>query len=91
MISRRIAAFVSASLAALAFFISSSFAQEALQPTDAEYNFEVLWQTFDRNYALFGAKRVDWAALYRVYRPMVTAETTDDELFEIMSNMLEHL
>ncbi|MGD8698938.1 MAG: S41 family peptidase, partial [Gemmatimonadales bacterium] len=49
------------------------------------------WQTFDRNYALFGAKRVDWAALYRVYRPMVTAETTDDELFEIMSNMLEHL
>lgn len=91
MISRRIAAFVSASLAALAFFLSSSFAQETRQPTDPEYNFEVLWQTFDRNYALFGPKRIDWAALYRVYRPMVTPETSDDELFEIMSNMLEHL
>jgi tetratricopeptide (TPR) repeat protein len=61
------------------------------EPNDPEHNFEVLWQTYDRNYALFGPKRIDWDALYRVYRPMVTAETTDDELFEIMSRLLGHL
>lgn len=56
-----------------------------------EENFEHLWQTYDRNYALFGAKKVDWDALYAVYRPRVTAATTDDELFEVMANLLGHL
>lgn len=59
--------------------------------SEPEKNFEYLWKTFDRNYALFGAKRVDWDALYRLYRPRVTPETTDDELFTVMSNMLGHL
>jgi tetratricopeptide (TPR) repeat protein len=90
-IPRRLVTFVSASSIALILFAGSSGAQEAREPTDPEYNFDVLWQTFDRNYAIFGPKRVDWDALYRVYRPMVTAETTDDELFDIMSNLLEHL
>ncbi len=63
----------------------------AQDPSDPEHNFEVLWQTFDRNYGIFGPKRVDWGALYRVYRPLVTGETTDDELFEIMSRLLGHL
>ena len=91
MIARRLATFVSACSIASAVLASPSASQEAREPTDPDYNFEVLWQTFDRNYAIFGPKRVDWDALYRVYRPMVTAETTDDELFEIMSNLLEHL
>jgi len=91
MIMRRVLTFVTACWSALALFASVSVAQEARDPTDPQYNFEVLWQTFDRNYALFGPKRVDWGALYRVYRPMVTAETSNDRLFEIMSNLLEHL
>ena len=48
-------------------------AQELSGP---EENFEYLWNTYDRNYALFGPKRVDWDALYRIYRPQVTAQTT---------------
>ncbi|UCC49456.1 MAG: tetratricopeptide repeat protein, partial [Gemmatimonadota bacterium] len=62
-----------------------------LRPQHLEVVLEVLWQTFDRNYGIFGPKRVDWDALYRVYRPQVTPETTDDELFEIMSHLLGHL
>jgi C-terminal processing protease CtpA/Prc len=58
---------------------------------DPEENFEHLWKTFDRNYAIFGAKRVDWDALYKIYRPQVTPRTTEDELFTVMSNMLGHL
>ncbi len=90
MVTRRLATFVVSSIV-FAVFASVNDAQEAHHPSDVEHNFEVLWQTFDRNYALFGPKRIDWAALYRVYRPMVNAETSDDELFEIMSNLLEHL
>jgi C-terminal processing protease CtpA/Prc/Tfp pilus assembly protein PilF len=63
-------------------------AQEA---NDPEANFEYLWQTFDRNYGIFGPKRVDWDALYRVYRPQVTAETSDEQLFDIMASLLGHL
>lgn len=56
-----------------------------------ERNFEYLWKEFDRDYALFSTKRIDWNLLYRVYRPKVTPQTTDDELFDIMSKMLGHL
>jgi len=54
-------------------------------------NFEYLWRTFNRNYGIFGPKKVDWDALYGVYRPRVTSQTTDDELFDIMASMLGHL
>ena len=91
MIRRRVLTVFTACSIAFAVSARLSAAQQAPEPTDPEYNFEALWQAFDRNYALFGPKRVDWAALYRVYRPMVTAETTDDQLFEIISNLLEHL
>ncbi len=70
------------------FGLGHAFAQEVSAP---EKNFECLWKAFDRNYAIFGPKKVDWKALYKVYRPKVTPQTTDDELFEIMSNMLGHL
>ena len=70
---------------------SPGIAEPAAELSEPEENFEHLWRTFDRNYALFGAKKVDWDALYALYRPQVTAETTGDELFEIMSNLLAHL
>jgi carboxyl-terminal processing protease len=63
----------------------------AQQLSDPEKNFEFLWREFDTRYALFLAKRIDWNRVYRIYRPKVTPQTSDDELFEIMSNMLTHL
>jgi carboxyl-terminal processing protease len=68
--------------------VHSASGQELSAP---EKNFEYLWQTYDRNYALFGAKHIDWAALYKVYRPRVTAKTTDAELFEVLSGLLGNL
>jgi carboxyl-terminal processing protease len=70
---------------------SQPFVATARQLSEPEKNFEHLWKTFDRNYALFGPKNIDWDALYKVYRPRVTAQTTDDELFDIMSSLLGHL
>ena len=63
-------------------------AQELSEP---EKLFEQLWNTYDRNYALFGAKHIDWDALYKVYRPRVTPKTTDDELFQVMADMIGNL
>ena len=54
-------------------------------------NFEHLWKTMERDYALFDVKNIDWKLLYKIYRPKVTAKTTDEELFTIMSQMLGHL
>ena len=65
-----------------------SSAQELSEP---EKNFDHLWKTFDREYGIFLPKRVDWNALYKVYRPKVTPQTTDDKLFDIMASMLGHL
>lgn len=54
-------------------------------------NFESLWTTFDERYAVFEQRGVDWRALYDQYRPMVTPQTTDEELFEVITSMLSHL
>jgi C-terminal processing protease CtpA/Prc len=62
--------------------------QELSEP---ESIFEYLWKDFDNRYALFSQKHVDWDLLYKVYRPKVTPQTSDDELFEIISSMLTHL
>ena len=52
-----------------------------------EATFEAFWSTYDENYALFGVKHVDWDAVYDVYRPRVTAETTDDELWAVLAEV----
>jgi len=75
----------------LTIFTASVFSVFSQELSGPEKNFEHLWRTLDRNYAIFGPKHVDWQALYRVYRPRVTAQTTDDELFSVMSAMLGHL
>ncbi|MFH2053284.1 MAG: S41 family peptidase [bacterium] len=58
---------------------------------DPEAIFEHIWETLDRTYAQFPVKKVDWNALYRVYRPQVTPAASDDELHRIVLEMLHHL
>jgi len=65
--------------------------QEAADPNDPARNFDYVWHSLDRHYAMFEAKHVDWDALYRIYRPQVTSETSDGELFTILLNMVRHL
>ncbi len=50
--------------------------------------FETAWKLYDLNYGVFIPKKVDWNLLYNAYRPKVTAQTTPDELFEIIGAML---
>jgi carboxyl-terminal processing protease len=70
----------------------SAFTQVVAQEISVqEKNFIYLWNTFDKKYSLFVPKRIDWDALYRIYRPRVSSQTSDSELFGIMSNLLGHL
>jgi tetratricopeptide (TPR) repeat protein len=64
---------------------------QPVNPKDPVLNFEHAWKTLDRNYGQFMVKRVDWDALYRVYRPTVTSATTDPELWDILLTMMGHL
>lgn len=53
--------------------------------------FDYFWNMFDRYYAFFELKNMDWQAQYDEYRPKVTAATTQDELFTILSDMVAPL
>lgn len=76
------------------FYANAGFAQNPVSyPKDTtiskpELNFEVLWHTFEDNYAFFKVRNIDWAASYRAYRPLVTSTTSDDSLYAVFSKML---
>ena len=53
--------------------------------------FDTLWETFDQGYALFPAKSVDWQKLREVYRPRIASGMTEEELFDVLTDMLSHL
>ena len=63
-------------------------ARNAEPNPDPEFNFEVFWNSFDENYAFFDEHNVDWDAVYPKYRPRITAKTSNEELFEILSEMM---
>ncbi len=65
-----------------------SLDRESQELSNPEINFEYLWKQFDSKYALFDVKNIDWNLVYNIYRPNITSNTTDDELFVIMSEML---
>jgi carboxyl-terminal processing protease len=58
---------------------------------DPEKNFEEFWQTFNNRYPFFEVRQVDWKKQYEICRPKVTSETSDDELFDILCQLLAPL
>lgn len=75
----------------LIFFSCEKTLFEEEPSNDPIGNFESLWKTFNEKYAVFEQRNVDWDELYETYRPQVNDQTTDDELFEIITNLLSHL
>lgn len=53
--------------------------------------FDLVWEVFDRHYAAFEERGVDWDAQREVFRPRVLSVNTDDELFDLISEMLAPL
>ena len=56
-----------------------------------ENNFEIFWRDFDLMYAQFAHKGVDWDDVYDTLRPKVGPNTTDDALFDILSDAAARL
>lgn len=52
-----------------------------------ESNFEIFWKSFDKHYALFQHKNIDWDSIYNIYRPMINSNTTDNQLYNVLLNM----
>lgn len=58
---------------------------------DPVKNFEELWKVFNERYPFFKLRNVDWKKQYDIYRPQVSASTSDNELFDILSKMIDPL
>jgi carboxyl-terminal processing protease len=54
-------------------------------------NFDVLWQTIDEKYGQFPVKNVNWDSLYNVFSKQITPYTTENELWNISSQLLAPL
>lgn len=59
--------------------------------SDPEYNYEVFAATYDELYAAFEERGVNWSEQRSAYDGRVNAATTDDELFDIFSQMIAPL
>jgi len=54
-------------------------------------NYRVFWETFEENYPFFALRKMNWLAVDKQFRPQVTQSTKPEELFGILSNMIEPL
>ena len=70
---------------------SDELLNTAMIDRNPEKNFEELWETFRNRYPFFELRNVDWDKQYDTYRPKVTRQTSDDELFDIFCQMLDPL
>jgi hypothetical protein len=54
-------------------------------------NFEILWRDFDRHYAFFIDKNIDWQAVHDEYAPRISTATSSPELYRLITEMLQGL
>ena len=50
-------------------------------------NFEIFWTDFDRYYAQFNIRNIDWDSIYTVYKPQISSNISDRQLFNILSEI----
>ena len=60
-------------------------------PNNSVENFNSLWNEFDAKYGLFKVKNIDWDSVYTIYRPQVDENSSDDELYKVLTDMLKVL
>lgn len=58
---------------------------------DPVKNFEVFWNTFKHRYPFFELRKVDWDKQYETFRPLISSETSDETLFNVLCQMVDPL
>lgn len=56
--------------------------------SDPKTNFNYLWNYFDKHYALFEVKNINWDDVRKKYELQINSQTNDSVLFKIFSDML---
>lgn len=84
------------SIVAIASIVTlASCVNEEEQPNTRQGNFEALWKILDEHYCFFDYKQkeygLDWNAVYLKYKVRVNEQMTNEQLFEVLSNMLAEL
>ena len=64
---------------------------EADYQFDAQQDFEIFWQTFSQYYAFFHIENVDWDEVFQLANNQISPQTTEAELVEILTEMVEPL
>ena len=54
-------------------------------------NFDACWSEYDRNYGAFEAKNINWDSLRSIYRSKLNNESTDEELYTVLTGLMKHL
>jgi C-terminal processing protease CtpA/Prc len=54
-------------------------------------NFDYLWEEVDKKYSYFELKKIDWNKVRDTYRPLLNAESSEEELFKVLGGMLNEL
>lgn len=56
-----------------------------------EQNFEIFWNDFDRYYAQFSIRQINWDSVYALYRPQIASSTTEQQLFNVISKIVRDI
>ena len=79
-------------LISLIILLSTAGCQDLFFEPEPQNNpeaiFEELWGEFDRHYAPFEERGVDWDEQYSIFRPQLTQSTANDELEAIFKQMM---
>ena len=62
-----------------------------LGSTDALDNFDYLWNEVDKKYSYFELKNIDWNQIRKTYRPMLSEQSNEIDLFNVLAAMLNEL
>ncbi|MEY8685578.1 S41 family peptidase [Bacteroides sp. AN502(2024)] len=62
--------------------------KEDTYANDPQGNFEQLWKIIDEQYCFLDTKGIDWDAVHDQYSKLINPTISNDDLFDILSNML---
>jgi len=72
------------------FLLTSCVEEEALDDTP-QGNFDALWKIIDEQYCFLDYKEIDWNEIHTRYQKRITANMSEDGLFEVLADMLAEL
>lgn len=67
---------------------SATFGPSPPPVKSPEANFDTLWSNFDLRYSFFIVRNIDWNAQRTIFRPQVSSQMNDLQLFGVLSSML---